>query len=114
VTARETDSDRRRVSCVGLSTTACWDEPASLRGELLTTEALVDHAREIALAQGEPSMDVAAAPLRARFAAARTSLRQAYDRLHTAAAESKHVPAPAEEWLLDNAHVVSDQLREIE
>ena len=114
MTVRETDSDRRRVSCVGLSTTACWDESANLRGELLTVEALVEHAREVALAHGQPSMSVAAAPLRSRFAVARASLRQAYDRLHAAAAESKHVPAPAEEWLLDNAHVVSDQLREIE
>ncbi|MBL8741449.1 MAG: hypothetical protein JNK04_10155 [Myxococcales bacterium] len=113
MTARETDSDRRRVSCVGLSSTACWDEPNSLRGELLSGEALVEHARELALAYGEPTMAVPAAPLRARFTDTRERLSQAYERLHARAREPKHVPAPAEEWLLDNAHVVADQLREI-
>jgi len=103
----------RRTSCVGLSPHRCWDEPAGLRGELLTGDALTEHAKELALAHGPPCKDVAAAPLKARFAVARTTLRDAYARLGETSG-GKHVPVPAEEWLLDNSHVVSDQLREIE
>ena len=99
--------------CPGLSRDLAWDDPAWLRGDLYTAERLEEHAAEIARAQGAPSQAVTAGPLRERFTAARDRVNHAY-RILERGAPAKRELTPAEEWLLDNSHVVEEQLREIE
>jgi cellobiose phosphorylase len=101
------------TNCPVLSRSIAWDDPPWLRGDLCTAEHLEGHASEIARAQGAPSQDMLPGPLHARFTAARDRINQAYRILERSAA-SKREPSPAEEWLLDNSHVVEEQLREIE
>ena len=100
-------------NCPGLSRDVAWDEPACLRGDICTAEHLEEHAVAIAHAQGAPSQDVSPGPLRARFTAARDRINDAY-RILERGAPTKRELTPAEEWLLDNSHVVEEQLREIE
>ncbi len=100
------------MACPGLSEILSWDEPAHLRGELYTREHLVAHAVELALSHGKPSTALTPGPLRRRFTKARERIYEAYDVL-TRDAKNRREPSPAEEWLLDNANVVEDQLREI-
>jgi cyclic beta-1,2-glucan synthetase len=99
--------------CPGVSRTIAWDDPAWLRGDLCTAERLEEHAIEIARAHGAPSQAVTPGPLRARFTAARDRVNHAY-RILERGAPAKRELTPAEEWLLDNSHVVEEQLREIE
>ncbi len=101
------------IPCDGTSLLARWDEPAALRGELLPGAHLAAHAADIARAHGEPSREATAGPLRARFAEARLVIRDAYATL-AKQRRKNHDPSPAEEWLLDNSHVVEEQLREVE
>jgi cyclic beta-1,2-glucan synthetase len=109
----EPHSDSQRAVCPGLSEAAAWDAVTSLRGELYASEHLASHAAEIARAHGEPSLRSTPGPLRKRFAAARAQLRAAYEIL-SRDAKNKRDPSPAEEWLLDNSHVVDEQIREIQ
>jgi cyclic beta-1,2-glucan synthetase len=99
--------------CPGCDPSRRWDEPPVLRGEILSPERLVEHAVEIARAHGDPGRSGAPRLLWQRFVNARSSLREAYDILKRDAAEQRD-PSPAEEWLLDNSHVVEEQFREIE
>jgi len=109
----ERHSDASRGACPGLSRATPWDAAASLRGELYTSEHLATHAVEIAQAHGEPSLRNTPGPLRKRFAAARAQIRASYEIL-SRDAKNKRDPSPAEEWLLDNSHVVDEQIREIQ
>ena len=99
-------------TCAGLHPSENWDSPEALRGELYTAERLAEHAIELARSHGQPSMRATAGPLRQRFSAAKARIRQAYDIL-ARDERSRRDPSPAEEWLLDNSHVVDDQIREI-
>jgi cyclic beta-1,2-glucan synthetase len=99
-------------SCPGLSNKLGWDEPQYLKGDLFTEEHLVAHAVELARAHGEPTIQRRAGPLRRRFAQGRERIRDAYQIL-AREARGRREPTPAEEWLLDNANVVEDQIREI-
>ena len=99
--------------CPGLSRSIAWDDPQWLRGDLCTAERLEEHALEIARAQSNPSLDISPGPLRERFQAARERISNAY-RILERGAPAKRELSPAEEWLLDNSHVVEEQLREIE
>jgi cyclic beta-1,2-glucan synthetase len=98
--------------CPGLHDEATWDEPELLRGEILTAERLSEHAVEVARAHGRGSRRVTQGPLRRRFAEARARIAEAYEVLSRGRNRTKG-SSPAEEWLLDNAHIVEDQLREI-
>jgi cyclic beta-1,2-glucan synthetase len=89
-----------------------WDEAEHLRGELYTEEHLVAHAVELARGHGAPRSALTPGPLRARFAGARKRIHEAY-RILATEARHRREPTPAEEWLLDNANIVEDQLREI-
>jgi cyclic beta-1,2-glucan synthetase len=109
----EPHSDSLRAVCPGLSTVVAWDAVSALRGELYASEHLAAHASEIARAHGEPSQRSTPGPLRKRFADARAQIRAAYDIL-SRDAKNKRDPSPAEEWLLDNSHVVDEQIREIQ
>ncbi len=109
----EPHSDSQRAVCPGLSVGVAWDEVHSLRGELYAYDHLVSHAAEIARAHGEPSLSSTPGPLRKRFGAARGQIKAAYEIL-SRDAKNKRDPSPAEEWLLDNSHVVDEQIREIQ
>jgi cyclic beta-1,2-glucan synthetase len=109
----EPHSDSQRAVCPGLSVGVAWDEVHALRGELYAKDHLVSHAAEIARAQGEPTLASTPGPLRKRFGAARAQIKAAYEIL-SRDAKNKRDPSPAEEWLLDNSHVVDEQIREIQ
>ena len=98
--------------CPGLQDEATWDDSESLRGEIHTPEHLSDHAVELARAHGPPSTQVTPGPLRKRFAEACHRVHDAYAVLSRTPGRVR-APSPADEWLLDNAHVVEDQIREI-
>jgi cellobiose phosphorylase len=89
------------------------DESGShtLRGPLLTRERLLEHAAELAQKHGTPR-DVRLAPLPAHFNRLRRELRDAYVAL-ARDVRAVREPSPSEEWLLDNVHVVEDQVREV-
>ncbi len=105
-------SDTKSLCCPGLSPRLHWDEATFLRGELYSEEHLVLHAAELARSHGQPSRARTPGPLRARFAAARKRIHEAY-RVLAEEAPHRREPTPAEEWLLDNTNIVVDQLREI-
>jgi len=107
-----TSASDSRSACAGLDPSLGWDEPEHLRGELYTEDQLVAHATELARSHGVPRIALTPGPLRARFAAARQRIDDAY-RILATEARHRREPTPAEEWLLDNANVVRDQLREI-
>ena len=92
-------------ACPGFDSTRCWDEPPALRGEILSADRLIGHAVDIARAHGEPSRRGVPRLLWQRFADARASLREAYEILKRDL-QSNREPSPAEEWLLDNSHVI--------
>jgi cellobiose phosphorylase len=88
------------------------DDPAPiLRGPLLTRERLLEHAIALAHAHGAPR-NVRLAPLTAHFQRLRRELRDAYVAL-ARDVRAVREPSPSEEWLLDNVHVVEDQVREV-
>ncbi len=101
------------AACPGLDAARVCDEPPCLRGEILSAERLVEHAVDVARAQGEPTRRGAPRLLWQRYVSARNGLRDAYEILKREY-QNKRDPSPAEEWLLDNSHVVEEQFREIE
>jgi len=103
-----TSASDSRSTCAGLNPSLNWDEAEHLRGELYTEDHLVAHAAELARSHGAPRIALTPGPLRARFAAARQRIDDAY-RILAKEARHRREPTPAEEWLLDNANVVVDQ-----
>ncbi len=89
------------------------DDPTRLRGDLWTADRLAEHAVEVARAHAAPILRALPGPLRERFVESRTRIREAYALL-AKANHAKREPSPAEEWLLDNWHVIEEQLREVE
>ncbi len=98
--------------CPALSASAQWDDPGCLRGEIYVADRLIAHATELARTHGAPSRAVGSGRLWPRFLAVRDEIHDAY-RVLTERVRENHDPSPAEEWLLDNSHVVEDQIREI-
>jgi cyclic beta-1,2-glucan synthetase len=90
-----------------------WDDPARVRGELLTEAQLLCHATDLARSHSSPTLRGSARPLRKRFGETRRLIRRAYATL-LEGTKRKREPSPAELWLLDNSHVVEGQLREID
>ncbi len=88
------------------------EEP--IRAELFSPERMEGHAESLAAAQrivGGGS--VARPPIDTRSRDNARVLLDCYEVVATAARE-KRTTTPAAEWLLDNFHVVDDQLRELE
>jgi cyclic beta-1,2-glucan synthetase len=85
-----------------------------LQGELLGTEQLAEKARTVARQQelSPRRRGRRAAPLLARLTDTRTILQDAYARLSAGASRGADV-GPAGEWLLDNFHVVREQIHEV-
>lgn len=90
-----------------------WQDSAPIRGDLFGTERLEHHAISLAAAQpvaAGPSLRVQ--PLSRRVKENADVLLSAY-RTCAAALQAGQVIAPAAEWLLDNFHLVEQQLRQI-
>ena len=94
------------------SQAAPWDNEESIREELFSIERLEQHAESLAAAQ-----PVAAGPTRGRSLAVRLKenesvLLDAYRAIAGAVGEGRAI-TPAAEWVLDNYHIVEEQIREI-
>jgi len=87
------------------------EEP--IRAELFSPERMESHAESLAAAQRIAADGSASQPLDARSRDNGSVLLDCYQTVATAAREKKTI-TPAAEWLLDNFHVVEDQLRELE
>ncbi|HEX6318964.1 MAG TPA: glucoamylase family protein [Burkholderiales bacterium] len=91
---------------------APWDNEKPIREELFSVERLEQHAESLAAAQ-----PITARPMRGRSLAARLKhnesvLLEAYRAIAGALGEGRAI-TPAAEWLLDNYHLVEEQIREI-
>jgi len=98
------------------SRSAPWDNEDPIRSDLFSIERLEQHAASLAVAQRA----LHALPLRAwrpslvasRLAENERILLEAYRDIATTVAKSGAIP-PAAEWLLDNFHVVEEQINEV-
>ena len=89
-----------------------WSDTAPVREELFGIERLEQHAESLALAQPVTSRPQAVQSLHRRLDDNAQVLLAAY-RSSAMELESGRVVVPAAEWLLDNYHVVEEQIREI-
>ncbi|MGQ0647198.1 MAG: hypothetical protein ACT4P7_06475, partial [Gemmatimonadaceae bacterium] len=84
------------------------------RGEWLGAEHLAEHARAVARRQRVgPGRALASSVLLVRLADNQRVLEEAREVLNAAAEAGRDV-TPAGDWLLDNFHVVQDQIREVQ
>src|SRR6266511_530194 len=86
------------------------EEP--IRAELFGIERLEQHAESLAVAQRVRGESDKGRPLLPRVQDNGRVLRDAYRLIATAIREERAI-TPAAEWLVDNFHVVDEQLREI-
>ncbi len=91
---------------------APWDDEAILREEIFSIERLEEHARSLAAAQQITRRRGGHRRLGARLAANESVLLTTYRALAAAVGEGRAI-TPAAEWLLDNFHLVEEQIREI-
>ena len=83
-----------------------------IRGELFSAERLEAHGVQLALSQTISTKEISHRPLRSRLRDNEAALLSAY-RSFAAMVDSERFITPAAEWLLDNFHVVEEQIREI-
>lgn len=95
-----------------LRPTPLWRDPAPIREELFSLERLESHARSLAAAQPVAPAPRSGRPLDRRLADNQQRLVAAFQMLGAAAAAGEEV-TPAAQWLLDNFHLVEEQVREI-
>ena len=88
------------------------DFETPIRAELFSAERLEQHARSLAAAQTITEDPAEARPLVPRVRDNGRVLHEAH-KLIGRAAQQRLAITPAAEWLLDNFHVVEDQLRDI-
>ena len=86
------------------------EEP--IRAELFSLERLEEHAESLAAAQVVTSKASRGRPLIARVVDNGRVLLDSY-RSIARAIKQEHAITPADEWLVDNFHIVDEQLREI-
>ncbi|MGE5314302.1 MAG: GH36-type glycosyl hydrolase domain-containing protein, partial [Acidobacteriota bacterium] len=86
------------------------EEP--IRSELFSIERLEQHGESLAEAQRVRPEPVTGRALSARLEDNGRVLLQAYRKI-AEAINAKHVITPAAEWLVDNFHIVDEQIREI-
>ncbi len=94
------------------SASSPWGDAAPIREELFGIERLEQHAESLAAAQPVTSRPQAVLSLHKRLDDNAQVLLAAY-RASAMELESGRVVVPAAEWLLDNYHVVEEQIREI-
>ena len=89
-----------------------WISDEAIREELFSVERLEQHAESLAAAQSISSQPEKGRPLSSRVRDNYQALLEAY-RVIAAAITDKRPITPAAEWLIDNFHLVEDQIREI-
>jgi cyclic beta-1,2-glucan glucanotransferase len=89
-----------------------WDNDEILRAELFSGERLEQHAASLAAAQQVTRRRSARRSLNPRLRDNESVLLAAYRAIGAAVAEGRAI-TPAAEWLLDNYHLVEEQIREI-
>src|SRR6202789_2003978 len=89
-----------------------WDNEELVRAELFRSERLEQHAASLAAAQGVTQRRSARRSLGARLKQNESVLLAAYRAIGAAVGEGRPI-TPAAEWLLDNYHLVEEQIREI-
>ncbi len=89
-----------------------WNSEESIREELFSIERLEQHAESLAAAQGVAAGSIAGRSLAVRLKENESVLLQAYRDIAGAVGEGRAI-TPAAEWLLDNYHLVEEQIREI-
>ncbi len=89
-----------------------WDNEEILRAELFSIERLEQHAASLAAAQPITRRRGSRHSLSVRLGQNESVLLAAYRTIAAAAAEGRPI-TPAAEWLLDNYHVIEEQIREI-
>src|SRR6266550_3503701 len=93
-------------------TASPWDTEASIREELFSIERLEQHAESLATAQQITARPMPRRSLAVRLKDNEAVLLEAYRAIGSASGEGRAV-TPAAEWLLDNYHLVEEQIREI-
>src|SRR5580692_2382064 len=93
-------------------TASPWDNEELVRAELFGSERLEQHAASLAAAQGVTQRRSARRSLGARLKQNESVLLAAYRAIGAAVGEGRPI-TPAAEWLLDNYHLVEEQIREI-
>lgn len=89
-----------------------WHDPTPVREELFSVERLEQHAKSLARAQSITTRPPKVSTLHARLNDNANTLLAAY-RASAAELEKGRTVVPAAEWLLDNYHLVEEQIREI-
>src|SRR3984885_1066803 len=89
-----------------------WDNDEILRAELFSSERLEQHAASLAAAQQVTRRRSARRSLHALLKDNESVLLAAYRTIGAAVGEGRSI-TPAAEWLLDNYHLVEEQIREI-
>ncbi|MFD1702614.1 GH36-type glycosyl hydrolase domain-containing protein [Methylopila henanensis] len=89
-----------------------WENVSPVREELFGIERLEQHAESLAAAQPIAERPPFVRSLRVRLGENAATLLAAY-KASAAELESGRGVTPAAEWLLDNYHLVEDQIREI-
>ena len=95
-----------------LSVGSHWNNEQILREEILSIERLEEHGRSLAAAQGISRQPGFRRSLGARLRNNEKALLSAYRSIARAVDEGRAI-TPAAEWVLDNFHVVEEQIREI-
>ncbi|MDF3019655.1 MAG: glycosyl transferase [Steroidobacteraceae bacterium] len=95
-----------------LSLGSHWNNEQILREEIFSTERLEQHAQTLAAAQGIARRPEFRRSLRARLRNNEKVMLAAYRSIARAVDEGRSI-TPAAEWVLDNYHVVEEQIREI-
>ena len=89
-----------------------WNSEELLREELFSVERLEQHGRSLAAAQPVSEKRLRGRSLTARLAENARELLAAYRDIAAAVHAGRPI-TPAAEWLLDNYHVIEEQIREI-
>ncbi len=89
-----------------------WDSDEIVRSELFSIERLEQHAASLAAAQRVTKRPISRRSLGARLRDNEAVLLAAYRDIAAATGEGRAI-SPAAEWLLDNYHIVEEQIREI-
>jgi len=94
------------------SRAAPWNNEHSIREELFSVERIEEHAESLAAAQQVTAKPITGRSLASRLKDNEAVLLDAYRAIAAAVGEGRAI-TPAAEWLLDNYHVVEEQIREI-
>jgi len=101
-----------KLHCYHPFSKAPWNSTAPVREELFSIERLELHALTLSAAQTVSSKPAKVVSLQKRLVENAAVLLRAY-RASNVELGSGRIVVPAAEWLLDNYHLVEDQIREI-